>query len=171
MSLSGKSIFSGVGLAEGTRFYDRVCQDGEERGRECRVCWLTWWLWRLRFVRNRPFGWAVQWGLSGLLCQLRFGHQIAFIVRWILGSDGVDLVDEDNRGGILFSQFEDISDHAWTFTQILLNELRPDDSDEGSSGAVGDCLGHHCLASTRRTVQENTFGRIDTNLTVELGVG
>ena len=65
-----------------------------------------------------------------------------------LRGDGVNLVDEDNGGRVLPSQPEDVADHAWTFAEVFLDELRAVDADEGSSGVVRDSLDEHGLASS-----------------------
>ncbi|KAG9859468.1 26S protease-like protein regulatory subunit 6B, partial [Aureobasidium melanogenum] len=51
------------------------------------------------------------------------------------GGNGVNLVDEDDARTVLASHTENVSDHARTLTQILLNELGSDDSDEGCGSA------------------------------------
>lgn len=49
-----------------------------------------------------------------------------------LGGDGINFIDEDNGRCILFGQSENIPDHAWPFTQVLLHEFRPHDPNESS---------------------------------------
>lgn len=47
-----------------------------------------------------------------------------------LRCDGVDLVDEDDGGGVFFRQPEHVPHHTRTFPQILLNKLGADHADE-----------------------------------------
>lgn len=44
----------------------------------------------------------------------------------------VNLINKDDGRGVFLSQPEDIAHHPGAFTQILLNKLRADDTDEGS---------------------------------------
>lgn len=88
-----------------------------------------------------------------------------------LRGDGVDFVDEDDGRGVLASHAEDVADHAGAFTEIFLDELGPDHADEIGRGRVGDGLDKHRLAGTGGAVEENTAGRVDADLLVEVEMG
>jgi len=42
-----------------------------------------------------------------------------------LGGNSVNLIDENDGRRVLTRQSEDVADHAWALTQVLLHELRP----------------------------------------------
>eukprot|EP00760_Papus_ankaliazontas_P034685 PhM_4_TR738/c0_g1_i2/m.100043 len=88
-----------------------------------------------------------------------------------LRRDGVDLVDEHNRWGVLARQAEHVADHAGPLAEVLLHELAADDADERGGGVVGNGLREHRLARARGSVQQHTARWVDADLTVELGVG
>jgi len=52
----------------------------------------------------------------------------------------------------------------------LLHELGSDDSDEAGVGLVGHSTGQQSLASAWRTIQQHSFGRIDTKSYKLLGL-
>lgn len=60
--------------------------------------------------------------------------------------NGVDFVDEDDRRGVLPCQPEDVSNHAWTFAEILLDEFASDYTDEGGSCMMCDGFDQHRLS-------------------------
>jgi len=84
--------------------------------------------------------------------------------------DGVDLVDENDRGGVLLRHPENITYEAGSLTKEFLDKLRANHANDGSVGVVGDGLGKHGLARAGWAVEKDTTGRVDTNLSVELGV-
>jgi len=86
------------------------------------------------------------------------------------GSDGVDLIDEDYRGGVLSGHSEHVPDHARTFTEVLLHELGANHTDELCGCAVRDRFHEHGLAGSWRTVEEHTSWWVDTDLFVEIEV-
>ena len=57
---------------------------------------------------------------------------------------------------MLFSSTEDLSDQLGTVSQILLNQLGADDSEESCGCLIGDCFGQQSLASAWLSVQNNT---------------
>mmetsp|Transcript_21145 Transcript_21145/g.36300 ORF Transcript_21145/g.36300 Transcript_21145/m.36300 type:complete len:231 (-) Transcript_21145:456-1148(-) len=88
-----------------------------------------------------------------------------------LGRNGVNLVDEDDRRGVLPSQSEDVADHTRTFAEVLLHELGADDPDEGGGGVVRHSLGQHGLSRPWGSVEKDSAGRVDADLFVEVEVG
>lgn len=87
-----------------------------------------------------------------------------------LGSNGVDLIDEDDGRRVLAGQAEDISYHTRALPQVLLHKLRAYHTNEGCSCMMSHCLGYHGLTSARRSIEEYTARRVDTDLRVELVV-
>jgi hypothetical protein len=85
-------------------------------------------------------------------------------------ADGVDLVDEDDAGGVLSGHYEQFSHHASALADVLLHEFRAGDSDEGAVGVVSDGSGEQGLAGSRRTVHEDSLGLGNAQRLEDLGV-
>jgi hypothetical protein len=77
-------------------------------------------------------------------------------------SDRIDLVEEDDARLLPPRHLEKLSHHPRALADILLDELRADDSDEGRVGPVGDGSGTEGLSGSWRTEEEDSFGRVDT---------
>lgn len=88
-----------------------------------------------------------------------------------LGGDGVDLIYKNNTGRVISGESEDVSDHSGSLSDVLLHELTAVNSDEGGRGMVRDGLREHGFSGTGRSVHEDSSGRVDTDLLVELWVG
>lgn len=102
-------------------------------------------------------------------------HALHFTVGGVgrvetLGGDGIHFVDEDDGGCVFFCQAEHVAHHAWTLTELLLDELTPDHADEGCRGLVGHRLGHHRLTSTRRAVHQDPAGWVNADALLVLGM-
>ena len=74
-----------------------------------------------------------------------------------LAADGVDLVDEDDAGGVLLGLVEEVTDTGGAHTDEHLDELGAGDAEEGHAGLAGDRLGEQGLARTRRADHEHPF--------------
>lgn len=85
-----------------------------------------------------------------------------------LCGNSVDLVDEDDRWGILASHAEYIANHTGTFSQVLLYELGSYHSNEVGCRRVRNRLHQHGLSCSWGAVQKNTSRWIDTDLLVEV---
>jgi hypothetical protein len=79
-------------------------------------------------------------------------------------SDGIDLVEEDDAGLLGPCHLEDLTHHSGAFSNILLNQLRTDNSDEAGVSSVGDGSCGESLASSRRTVEQDSLWRIDSQV-------
>ena len=79
-------------------------------------------------------------------------------------ANGINLVEEDYARLLRSGHLEEFTDHARTLADILLNQLAAYHSDEAGVRAVGDCSGKKGLPSYRRTVAEDSLGRINTKL-------
>lgn len=69
-----------------------------------------------------------------------------------LCSDCIDLIDENNCRRILISNSEEFSHEFWTITEVLLNELTADYTQECCTCAIGDSFSKKRLACSRNTV-------------------
>lgn len=85
-------------------------------------------------------------------------------------TDRVDLVHEDDRGGVFTSHDEQLTDHARTLTNVLLHKLGTRHANEAAVGVVGDSTGEEGLTRTGGSVQEDTLGLSDTERLEEFGV-
>mmetsp|Transcript_6056 Transcript_6056/g.18332 ORF Transcript_6056/g.18332 Transcript_6056/m.18332 type:complete len:476 (-) Transcript_6056:96-1523(-) len=84
--------------------------------------------------------------------------------------DGVDLVDEDDRGGILLGKPEDVPHHSGPLPEILLYKFGSHDPNERRGSLVGDSLCQHGLPSPWGAVEQNSSWRVDANLPVQVVV-
>jgi hypothetical protein len=76
----------------------------------------------------------------------------------------IDFIEEDDARLLGSSQLEDFSDHPSTFTHISLNELGSNNSDKGGISSVGNSSGSQSLSCAGRPVEQNTLGRVNTEL-------
>lgn len=56
-------------------------------------------------------------------------------------TNGVDLVNEDDTGCVLFCDTEELSDEFWTISEIFLNKFRSNNTQEGCRCLVCNSLG------------------------------
>ena len=87
-----------------------------------------------------------------------------------LTTDGIDLINEDDAGGILLGLAEDITDTGGTDANEHLDELGTRDGDEGYAGLTGHGLGEKGLTGTGRSVKDDTTGDAATISRVNLGL-
>ncbi|XP_037470136.1 uncharacterized protein LOC119343017 [Triticum dicoccoides] len=83
-------------------------------------------------------------------------------------SNGVDLVDEDDRGRVLLSLLEGLPQVALALSGHLRHYLLPVDKEEEGPGLVGHRTGDQRLAGPWRAVQEDALGRLDANALEDL---
>ena len=57
---------------------------------------------------------------------------------------------------------EKLADHAGTLADVLLNQLRAAQTDEGAICVMGDRTGKQGLSRSRRTVEKNALRLLDT---------
>mmetsp|Transcript_13011 Transcript_13011/g.21320 ORF Transcript_13011/g.21320 Transcript_13011/m.21320 type:complete len:381 (+) Transcript_13011:45-1187(+) len=84
------------------------------------------------------------------------------------GGNGINFINKDNTGGVFSGETKDITNHAGSFSEVLLDEFRTDHGDEGGGGGVGDCFGHHGFTSPRRPIKQHPPRRIDSNLCIQM---
>src|SRR5262249_29259312 len=77
--------------------------------------------------------------------------------RAAVAADGVDLVDEDDAGGVSLSLLEEIAHARCTDADEHLDEVRAGEREEGNAGLAGHRLGEERLARSRRTEQERAL--------------
>jgi hypothetical protein len=70
-----------------------------------------------------------------------------------VAADGIDLVDENQTGSILFALYEEIPDPGSPDPDEHLDEIRAADAEERNLGFAGDSLGQQGLAGARRADQ------------------
>ena len=72
-------------------------------------------------------------------------------------ADGVDLVDEDDAGGVLLALLEEVAHTAGAYADEHLNEVGTGDGEERHIGFSGDRAGQQRLAGARRPDQQHAF--------------
>ncbi len=73
-------------------------------------------------------------------------------------SDGVDLVHEDDRGGVGLGLLEQVTDARGTDTDEHLDEVGAGDREERHAGLAGDGAGEQGLAGPGRAEQQRALG-------------
>src|SRR6202041_2464351 len=73
-------------------------------------------------------------------------------------ADRVDLVDEDDAGGVLLALLEEVADARCADAYEHLDEVRTRDGEEGDVGFASNCAGEEGLAGARRSDEENPLG-------------
>ena len=87
-----------------------------------------------------------------------------------LGGDGVDLVDEDDGGGVLLGLLEGLAEVGLGLSGHLGHDLGSVDEEEEGAGLVGDGPGDEGLAGAGGSVQEDAAGGLDAKGLEEGGV-
>ena len=75
-----------------------------------------------------------------------------------MAAHGVDLVDEDDRRGVLLGGVEQVAHAAGAHTHEHLHEVRAGDRVEGHVGLAGHGAGQQGLAGAGRAVQQHALG-------------
>ena len=75
-----------------------------------------------------------------------------------VAADGVDLVHEDDAGGVLLGLLEEVADAAGADADEHLDEVRAGDREEGDAGLAGDGAGEQRLAGAGRAVEQDALG-------------
>jgi len=74
-------------------------------------------------------------------------------------ADGVDLVDEDDAGGVRLALLEQIAHPRGADADEHLDEIRPRHREERPAGLARDGLGEQRLARTRRSDEQRALGQ------------
>ena len=82
--------------------------------------------------------------------------------------DGVDLVDEHDRRGVLLGLLEEVADPARADADEHLDEVRAGDRVERDAGLAGDGAGEQGLAGAGRAVEQHALGDLGAD-GLELG--
>ncbi len=85
-----------------------------------------------------------------------------------VSADGVDLVDEDDRRGVLLGLLEQVADTRGTDTDEHLDEVGAGDRVEGDARLAGDGAGEQRLAGSGRAVEQHALGDLGAD-GLELG--
>ena len=75
--------------------------------------------------------------------------------------DGVDLVEEDDAGGLARGLVEDLPQVGFALAVELVDDFRAVDGEEVGLGFVGHGPGNQRLAAAGRPVQQHALGRVD----------
>ena len=88
-----------------------------------------------------------------------------------MAADGVDLVDEDDGGGVLLGLVEQVAHARGSHADEHLDELGGRHGEEGHAGLAGDGLGQEGLTGSGRAVEEDALGDLgaDGSELVRLG--
>ncbi len=74
-----------------------------------------------------------------------------------VAADGVDLVHEDDAGGVLLGLLEEVADAAGADADEHLDEVRAGDREEGDAGLTGDGARQQRLAGAGRAVEQHSL--------------
>ena len=86
------------------------------------------------------------------------------------GGDGVQFVDEDDRGGVLPGLLEDLPEALLALTVIFRDHFGPGNGDEVRPALACHGLCDQGLPGTGRAVEEDPLGRLDPQLLEEFRV-
>ena len=99
---------------------------------------------------------------------VHFGEQLvqgllAFVVAAVLAAaallaDGVDLVDEDDAGGLFLGLLEEVTHLACTHADEHFDKFRARHREERHIRLAGDRLGEHRFTGSRRADEQNALG-------------
>mmetsp|Transcript_3985 Transcript_3985/g.6142 ORF Transcript_3985/g.6142 Transcript_3985/m.6142 type:complete len:299 (+) Transcript_3985:1820-2716(+) len=87
-----------------------------------------------------------------------------------LGCNRIDLINEDDGGGVLFSLFKGLAEVTLRLSSQLGHDLRAVNQEEEGARLICNCTGNEGLAGPRWTIQQNTLGRLYTDALEQLGV-
>ena len=85
-------------------------------------------------------------------------------------ADGVDLVDEDDGGGVFFGALEEIAHAGGADADEHLDEFRGGDTEEGDVGFAGDSARHQRFADAGRAHQQDAARHLGADFDVFLGL-
>ena len=88
-----------------------------------------------------------------------------------LAAHGVDLVDEDEAGGVLLALHEQVAHTGGTHAHEHLHEVRTGDGEEGHAGLTGHGAGQQGLTGTWRAHQQHALGDAAAQTGELFGVG
>src|SRR5262249_54329383 len=84
-------------------------------------------------------------------------------------AEGVELVDEDDAGGLALRLAEEVAHPAGADADEELDEVGAAHREEGDIRLAGDGLAEQCLARTGRTHEQHAFGNPSAEGLVLLG--
>jgi hypothetical protein len=80
-----------------------------------------------------------------------------------LGSDWVNLINEDDGRGIFLGLFEHFSEVTLTLTSHLAHNFRTINEEKEDTSFIHNCSSHEHLSSTRGAKQEKASWQLDTD--------
>mmetsp|Transcript_23005 Transcript_23005/g.47774 ORF Transcript_23005/g.47774 Transcript_23005/m.47774 type:complete len:345 (+) Transcript_23005:164-1198(+) len=87
-----------------------------------------------------------------------------------LCGNGINLVNEDDGGSMLLRHTEHLAHELGTITEVLLDQLTANNTEECCGGLIRHSLGQQCLTSAWHTVQDDSLWRLDAHILVQLGM-
>ncbi len=87
-----------------------------------------------------------------------------------LATDGVDLVNEDDGGGLRLGLFEQVAHARSAHAHEHLNKVRARDGEERHARLAGNSLGEQRLTGARRAHQQHAARNLGAQLAVAVGV-
>ena len=87
-----------------------------------------------------------------------------------VAADGVDLVHEDDAGGVLLCLLEEVADAGGADADEHLDEVGARDGEEGDAGLAGDCASEQRLAGAGRAIEQDALRNAGAQRLELLGV-
>src|SRR5215469_11650347 len=81
-----------------------------------------------------------------------------------MAANGINFVDEDDAGGVLFPLLKQIADTASTNAHKHLHKIRTGDAEERNIGFTGNRAGQQGLAGSRMTYKQDALRNASTEL-------
>lgn len=88
-----------------------------------------------------------------------------------LSSDGINLIHKDDAGLVLLGIAEHFSDYSGRLSNVLVNDGRSNYLQELGIDLAGQGSRKQGFASTWRSVQQHSLGRLDSHPLEQLGIG
>mmetsp|Transcript_10477 Transcript_10477/g.11396 ORF Transcript_10477/g.11396 Transcript_10477/m.11396 type:complete len:292 (-) Transcript_10477:273-1148(-) len=85
-------------------------------------------------------------------------------------TDSINFVKKDNACSLGLGHLEQFSDHPGSFSNILLHQLRTNNSDKAGIGTISNGSGGQSFTRSGGTVQQNSLGRVDTQGDESFGI-
>jgi len=79
-------------------------------------------------------------------------------------TNSINFIEEDDASLLCAGHLEELTNHTGTLTNVLLHQLRTNDTNESGVCSVGDSSGAKSLTGSGRTVEKGTLGRVDTQV-------
>lgn len=113
---------------------------------------------------TRVRSWGTMWHLADTKALMnKLGHIVQFTHLFLLGSNGINLINEDDGGWIFFSFLECFPQIAFTLPSHFTHNLQSIDHKEECTSLICNGTCHQHFTSTERAEEKDTTRRFDTN--------